>query len=66
MAQRPDKKNRLVSAVVLAELQWTNTDVPYLSLGTCPGECGSVAKHASFTCYAKLAAESSNQDLQLS
>lgn len=39
-AQRPDKKNRLVSAVVLAELQWTNTDVPYLSLSTCPGEFG--------------------------
>eukprot|EP00066_Takifugu_rubripes_P020287 XP_011609553.1 PREDICTED: leucine-rich repeat and WD repeat-containing protein 1 isoform X1 [Takifugu rubripes] len=37
-AQRPDKKNRLVSAVVLAELQWTNTDVPYLSLSTCPAQ----------------------------
>uniref|UniRef100_A0A674N4T4 Leucine-rich repeat and WD repeat-containing protein 1 n=1 Tax=Takifugu rubripes TaxID=31033 RepID=A0A674N4T4_TAKRU len=37
-AQRPDKKNRLVSAVVLAELQWTNTDVPYLSLSTCPDQ----------------------------
>nr|XP_046266288.1 leucine-rich repeat and WD repeat-containing protein 1 isoform X2 [Scatophagus argus] len=37
-AQRPDKKNRAVSAVVLAELQWANTDIPYLSLNTCPGQ----------------------------
>ncbi|XP_076130420.1 leucine-rich repeat and WD repeat-containing protein 1 [Alosa pseudoharengus] len=25
-----------VSAAILAELQWSNTDVPYLSLNTCP------------------------------
>ncbi|KAM3601345.1 uncharacterized protein V6R79_011031 [Siganus canaliculatus] len=37
-AQRPDKKNRTVSAVVLAELQWTNTEIPYLALNTCPGQ----------------------------
>uniref|UniRef100_A0A8C4GQ57 Leucine-rich repeat and WD repeat-containing protein 1 n=1 Tax=Dicentrarchus labrax TaxID=13489 RepID=A0A8C4GQ57_DICLA len=36
-AQRPDKKNREVCAVVLAELQWTNTEIPYLALNTCPG-----------------------------
>uniref|UniRef100_A0A8C5NDM2 Leucine-rich repeat and WD repeat-containing protein 1 n=1 Tax=Gouania willdenowi TaxID=441366 RepID=A0A8C5NDM2_GOUWI len=36
-AQRPDKKNRAVSAVVLAELQWANTEIPYLALNTCPG-----------------------------
>ncbi|KAM6907167.1 LOW QUALITY PROTEIN: leucine-rich repeat and WD repeat-containing protein 1 [Xenentodon cancila] len=35
--QRPDKKSRTVSAVVLAELQWTNTETPYLALSTCPG-----------------------------
>ncbi|XP_035289880.1 leucine-rich repeat and WD repeat-containing protein 1 [Anguilla anguilla] len=27
-----------VSAVVLAELRWADTDTPYLSLSTCPGE----------------------------
>ncbi|KAK5858194.1 hypothetical protein PBY51_002358 [Eleginops maclovinus] len=37
MAQRPDKKNSSVSAVVLTELQWTNTEIPYLALNTCPG-----------------------------
>ncbi|XP_060719562.1 leucine-rich repeat and WD repeat-containing protein 1 isoform X1 [Tachysurus vachellii] len=26
-----------VPAVILAELQWSNTDIPYLSLNTCPG-----------------------------
>ncbi|XP_034406722.1 leucine-rich repeat and WD repeat-containing protein 1 isoform X2 [Cyclopterus lumpus] len=36
-AQRPDKKDRAVCAVVLAELQWANTDIPYLALNTCPG-----------------------------
>lgn len=36
-AQRPDRKSLAVGAVVLAELQWTNTDVPYLALNTCPG-----------------------------
>ncbi|KAM8834892.1 leucine-rich repeat and WD repeat-containing protein 1 isoform 1-T1 [Synchiropus picturatus] len=35
-AQRPDK-NKTVSAVVLAELQWTTTEIPYLALNTCPG-----------------------------
>lgn len=40
VAQRPHQKKRLVSAVVLAELQWTDTDIPYLSLSTCPGEFG--------------------------
>ncbi|XP_073335893.1 leucine-rich repeat and WD repeat-containing protein 1 [Pagrus major] len=37
-AQRPDKKSREVCAVVLAELQWTNTEIPYLALNTCPGQ----------------------------
>ncbi|XP_069001636.1 leucine-rich repeat and WD repeat-containing protein 1 [Embiotoca jacksoni] len=37
-AQRPNKKSRAVSAVVLAELQWANTEVPYLALNTCPGQ----------------------------
>lgn len=45
VAQRPDKKNRRVSAVVLAELQWTNTDIPYLSLSTCPGEFDSMTRY---------------------
>ncbi|XP_078122433.1 leucine-rich repeat and WD repeat-containing protein 1 isoform X2 [Sander vitreus] len=36
-AQRPDKKDRTVCAVVLAELQWANTEIPYLALNTCPG-----------------------------
>ncbi|XP_015225674.1 PREDICTED: leucine-rich repeat and WD repeat-containing protein 1-like, partial [Cyprinodon variegatus] len=36
-SQRPDKKNGSVCAVVLAELQWANTDIPYLALNTCPG-----------------------------
>ncbi|KAI9531914.1 hypothetical protein NQZ68_036715 [Dissostichus eleginoides] len=36
-AQRPDKKSLSVSAVVLMELQWTSTEVPYLALNTCPG-----------------------------
>uniref|UniRef100_A0A673GQT8 Leucine-rich repeat and WD repeat-containing protein 1-like n=1 Tax=Sinocyclocheilus rhinocerous TaxID=307959 RepID=A0A673GQT8_9TELE len=30
-------RKKEVPAVVLAELQWSSTDVPYLSLGTCPG-----------------------------
>ncbi|TSP36095.1 Leucine-rich repeat and WD repeat-containing protein 1 [Bagarius yarrelli] len=30
-------KQKEVPAVVLAELQWSNTDIPYLSLNTCPG-----------------------------
>ncbi|KAL6098454.1 lrwd1 [Pungitius sinensis] len=37
-AQRPDKKDRSVCAVVLAELQWANTEIPYLALNTCPGQ----------------------------
>ncbi|XP_055082753.1 leucine-rich repeat and WD repeat-containing protein 1 [Periophthalmus magnuspinnatus] len=37
VAQQPHKKTGCVSAVVLAELQWTSTQVPYLSLSTCPG-----------------------------
>nr|XP_043904492.1 leucine-rich repeat and WD repeat-containing protein 1 isoform X1 [Solea senegalensis]XP_043904493.1 leucine-rich repeat and WD repeat-containing protein 1 isoform X1 [Solea senegalensis] len=37
-AQRPDKKSRTVFAVVLAELQWANTEIPYLALNTCPGQ----------------------------
>ncbi|XP_068456836.1 leucine-rich repeat and WD repeat-containing protein 1 isoform X2 [Clinocottus analis] len=36
-AQRPDKKDRTVCAVLLAELQWANTEIPYLALNTCPG-----------------------------
>lgn len=36
-AQRPDKRSMTVCAVVLAELQWTNTEIPYLALNTCPG-----------------------------
>ncbi|KAF5898332.1 leucine-rich repeat and WD repeat-containing protein 1 isoform X1 [Clarias magur] len=36
MALRQGRKKE-VSAVILAELQWTNTDIPYLSLNTCPG-----------------------------
>lgn len=30
-------KKKEVAAVVLVELQWSGTDIPYLSLGTCPG-----------------------------
>ncbi|KAJ8266533.1 hypothetical protein GJAV_G00131530 [Gymnothorax javanicus] len=30
-------RGKVVSAVILAELEWANTDTPYLSLGTCPG-----------------------------
>ncbi|XP_065819441.1 leucine-rich repeat and WD repeat-containing protein 1 isoform X2 [Labrus bergylta] len=37
-AQRPDKKNNEVCAVVLAELQWASTEIPYLALNTCPGQ----------------------------
>uniref|UniRef100_A0A669D1Z7 Leucine-rich repeat and WD repeat-containing protein 1 n=1 Tax=Oreochromis niloticus TaxID=8128 RepID=A0A669D1Z7_ORENI len=36
--QRPDKKSKAVCAVVLAELQWANTEIPYLALNTCPGK----------------------------
>ncbi|XP_071783079.1 leucine-rich repeat and WD repeat-containing protein 1 [Centroberyx gerrardi] len=35
-AQRPDSKTGAVCAVVLAELQWANTEIPYLALNTCP------------------------------
>ncbi|CAG5870982.1 unnamed protein product [Menidia menidia] len=35
-ALRPDKKSGGVCAVVLAELQWANTEIPYLALNTCP------------------------------
>uniref|UniRef100_A0A8C6S876 Leucine-rich repeat and WD repeat-containing protein 1 n=1 Tax=Neogobius melanostomus TaxID=47308 RepID=A0A8C6S876_9GOBI len=31
------KKSAAVRAVVLAELQWADTQVPYLALSTCPG-----------------------------
>lgn len=31
-------RKKEVPAVILAELQWTNTDIPYLSLNTCPGQ----------------------------
>ncbi|XP_067296035.1 LOW QUALITY PROTEIN: leucine-rich repeat and WD repeat-containing protein 1 [Pseudorasbora parva] len=34
-------RKKETAAVVLAELQWSSTDIPYLSLGTCPG-CGYV------------------------
>ncbi|KAK7925229.1 hypothetical protein WMY93_007539 [Mugilogobius chulae] len=37
IAQQPHKKTGCVNAVVLAELQWTSTQVPYLALNTCPG-----------------------------
>ncbi|XP_029925685.1 leucine-rich repeat and WD repeat-containing protein 1 isoform X2 [Myripristis murdjan] len=37
-AQQPDRKTREVCAVLLAELQWATTEIPYLSLNTCPGE----------------------------
>ncbi|XP_077062675.1 leucine-rich repeat and WD repeat-containing protein 1 [Siphateles boraxobius] len=30
-------RKKEVAAVVLAELQWSSTEIPYLSLGTCPG-----------------------------
>ncbi|XP_026108932.1 leucine-rich repeat and WD repeat-containing protein 1 isoform X1 [Carassius auratus] len=30
-------RKKEVAAVVLAELQWSSTDIPYLSLSTCPG-----------------------------
>uniref|UniRef100_A0A673JDI0 Leucine-rich repeat and WD repeat-containing protein 1 n=1 Tax=Sinocyclocheilus rhinocerous TaxID=307959 RepID=A0A673JDI0_9TELE len=30
-------RKKEVPAVVLAELLWSSTDIPYLSLGTCPG-----------------------------
>lgn len=36
-AQRPNK-SKAVCAVVLAELQWANTEIPYLALNTCPGK----------------------------
>ncbi|KAM4726621.1 leucine-rich repeat and WD repeat-containing protein 1 [Anableps anableps] len=36
-SQRPDKRSGCVCAVVLAELQWADTDIPYLALNTCPG-----------------------------
>ncbi|XP_078786943.1 leucine-rich repeat and WD repeat-containing protein 1 isoform X3 [Oryzias latipes] len=37
VAQRPDRKSRKVCAVIVAELQWAKTDIPYLALNTCPG-----------------------------
>uniref|UniRef100_A0A3B4FT72 Leucine-rich repeat and WD repeat-containing protein 1 n=1 Tax=Pundamilia nyererei TaxID=303518 RepID=A0A3B4FT72_9CICH len=43
--QRPDKKSKAVRAVVLAELQWTNTQIPYLALNTCPGKFTSSLKN---------------------
>lgn len=32
-----NSRKKEVPAVILAELQWSSTDIPYLSLGTCPG-----------------------------
>uniref|UniRef100_A0A8C8IKJ0 Leucine-rich repeat and WD repeat-containing protein 1 n=1 Tax=Oncorhynchus tshawytscha TaxID=74940 RepID=A0A8C8IKJ0_ONCTS len=39
-AQRPNKKKKKkeVCAVILVELQWSSTDIPYLSLNTCPSK----------------------------
>ncbi|XP_068187134.1 leucine-rich repeat and WD repeat-containing protein 1 isoform X2 [Antennarius striatus] len=37
-AKRPNKKTQSVCAVVLAELQWAKTDIPYLALNTCPNQ----------------------------
>lgn len=42
-AQKPDRKSLEVSAVVLAQLQWTSTEIPYLSLNTCPGRWSHVS-----------------------
>ncbi|KAM9846475.1 leucine-rich repeat and WD repeat-containing protein 1 [Aulostomus maculatus] len=36
-AKRPGS-SKTVGAVVLAELQWANTEIPYLALNTCPGQ----------------------------
>ncbi|XP_030602974.1 leucine-rich repeat and WD repeat-containing protein 1 isoform X2 [Archocentrus centrarchus] len=36
--KRPDRKSKTVCAVVLAELQWVSTEIPYLALNTCPGQ----------------------------
>ncbi|KAK0148765.1 Leucine-rich repeat and WD repeat-containing protein 1 [Merluccius polli] len=36
LRQPRDKRSRGVAAVLLAELQWATTDVPYLALSTCP------------------------------
>lgn len=36
--QPRDKRSRGVAAVLLAELRWASTDVPYLALSTCPEE----------------------------
>uniref|UniRef100_A0A4W5JRB3 Leucine-rich repeat and WD repeat-containing protein 1 n=1 Tax=Hucho hucho TaxID=62062 RepID=A0A4W5JRB3_9TELE len=33
-----NKKKEKVCAVILAELQWSSTDIPYLSLNTCPSK----------------------------
>lgn len=46
-AQRPDKKSRAVCAVVLAELQWTDTEIPYLALNTCPGKSSNQQQYNS-------------------
>ncbi|CAL9685132.1 unnamed protein product [Knipowitschia caucasica] len=35
--QKGTRKSSSVRAVVLAELQWASTQVPYLALSTCPG-----------------------------
>ncbi|XP_039518441.1 leucine-rich repeat and WD repeat-containing protein 1 isoform X2 [Pimephales promelas] len=32
-----NSRKKEVAAVVLAELKWSSTEIPYLSLGTCPG-----------------------------
>ncbi|XP_041096815.1 leucine-rich repeat and WD repeat-containing protein 1 [Polyodon spathula] len=32
------KKSREVEVEILAELQWSSTELPYISLSTCPGE----------------------------
>ncbi|XP_015222778.2 leucine-rich repeat and WD repeat-containing protein 1 [Lepisosteus oculatus] len=38
LASRSGRSRKEARAVLLAELQWSGTDLPYLSLSTCPGE----------------------------
>uniref|UniRef100_A0A6Q2ZD17 Leucine-rich repeat and WD repeat-containing protein 1 n=1 Tax=Esox lucius TaxID=8010 RepID=A0A6Q2ZD17_ESOLU len=49
-AKRANKK-KVVCAVILAELQWSRTDIPYLSLSTCPCE----SHHPILRCLSWLA-----------
>nr|XP_014339861.1 PREDICTED: leucine-rich repeat and WD repeat-containing protein 1-like [Latimeria chalumnae] len=40
---RQDKRSKKVKVVILAELQWSDTDLPYITLCTCPEDyllCG--------------------------